>query len=245
MTTTRYVDHVMGLPISLALRGRHTDDELAGLAWADALEILGAADRVFSTYRSDSYISRLNRGELSIADCPPEVAEVLGLGEQARIESGGAFDVRRSDVLDPSGVVKGWAVERAAHAFDSLQGTDYCLSAGGDMTCRVASAASPAWRVGIEDPHHPDTVAAVVAIRNGAIATSALNRRGNHITDARTGTTPTAVASVTVVHTNLTSADIDATTAFALGPEALAWLAARPNRTGLVIDHDGTRHVYG
>ena len=110
----RYVEHVMGMPISLALRGRHTDDELAAQAWADALDVLHTADRIFSTYRADSHISRLNRGELTVADCPTEVAEVLRLGERARLESGGAFDVRRAGVLDPSGVVKGWAVERAA-----------------------------------------------------------------------------------------------------------------------------------
>jgi thiamine biosynthesis lipoprotein len=244
MTTSRYVEHVMGMPISLALRGRHVDDDLATQAWAAALDVLRAADRVFSTYRADSYISRLNRGELTVADCPPEVAEVLELGEQARLESGGAFDVRREDGLDPSGVVKGWAVERAAHALAQLPGTDYCLSAGGDMTCRVADPDAPAWRIGIEDPHDPDKLAAVVPIRQGAIATSGLNRRGNHITDARTGTTPDALASVTVVHPSLTRADIDATAAFALGVDALAWLQRRPGRTGLIILRDGTRQIY-
>ncbi|MET9271683.1 FAD:protein FMN transferase [Kribbella sp. NPDC003557] len=240
----RYVEHVMGMPISLALRGRHADDELAAQAWADALDILRTADRIFSTYRDDSHVSRLNRGELAVADCPPEVAEVLELGEQARIESGGAFDVRRSGGLDPSGVVKGWAVERAAAPFKRLAGTDYCLSAGGDMTCRVGPR-SEAWRIGIEDPFDPDRVAAVVPIRNGAIATSGLHRRGHHITDARSGDTPTALASVTVVHRSLTQADIDATTAFALGAEGPAWLQTRPNRTGLIIHADGTRQVFG
>lgn len=241
----RYVEHVMGMPISLALRGRHADDEFAAQAWLDALEILHAADRMFSTYRADSYISRLDRGELTVVDCPPEVAEVLELGEQARIGSDGAFDVRRSGGLDPSGVVKGWAVERAAAVFERLADTDHCLAAGGDMTCRVAAPSSPAWRIGIEDPHDPGKIAAVVPIRTGAIATSGLNHRGNHITDARSGVTPTALASVTVVHRSLTQADLDATAAFALGPDALAWLQSRPNRTGLLILTDGTRHIFG
>jgi thiamine biosynthesis lipoprotein len=235
----------MGMPISLALRGRHAEDDRAAEAWATALESLRDADRVFSTYRPDSYISRLNRGELTVTDCPPEVAEVLALGEQARRESQGAFDVRRNSGLDPSGVVKGWAVERAAKAFGQLAGTDYCLSAGGDMTCRVCGPASAAWRIGIEDPQAPDKMVAVVPIRNGAIATSGLNRRGDHITDARTGTTPAALASVTVVHRSLTQADIDATAAFALGADGLAWLQSRPGRTGLVVLADGTRQLFG
>jgi thiamine biosynthesis lipoprotein len=200
---------------------------------------------MFSTYRADSYVSRLNRGALAIADCPPEVAEVLALGEQARIESGGAFDVRRNSRLDPSGVVKGWAVERAARKLARLPATDYCLGAGGDLTCRVSGPNAEPWRIGIEDPLAPDRLAAVVPIRNGAIATSGLHRRGHHITDARTGATPILLASVTVVHRSLTHADIDATAAFALGEDGLEWLQARPGRAGLVILSDGTRQAFG
>ncbi|HZX05290.1 FAD:protein FMN transferase [Kribbella sp.] len=241
----RYVEHVMGMPISLALRGRHTDDDRAVRAWSEVLDVLRTADRVFSTYRGDSYVSKLNRGALAIADCPPEVAEVLALGEQARIESGGAFDVRRNARLDPSGVVKGWAVERAARKLDRLPATDYCLGAGGDLTCRVSGPNVEPWRIGIEDPFAPDQLAAVVPIRNGAIATSGLHRRGHHITDARTGVTPSVLASVTVVYRSLTQADIDATAAFALGANGLEWLRARPERSGLVILADGTRQVFG
>ncbi|NUR96135.1 MAG: FAD:protein FMN transferase [Kribbellaceae bacterium] len=241
----RYVEQVMGMPVSLALRGRHTGDERAARAWTGVLDVLRTADQVFSTYREDSYISRLNRGALAVADCPPEVAEVLALGERARIESGGAFDVRRNARLDPSGVVKGWAVERAAQKLAELPATDYCLGAGGDLTCHVAGRDSEPWQVGIEDPFDPDQLAAVVPIRNGAIATSGLHRRGQHITDARTGATPIVLASVTVVHHSLTQADIDATAAFALGSEALTWLESRPGRAGLVIRADGTRQLFG
>jgi len=81
MTTTtrptRYVEQVMGMPISLALRGRHADDAEARGAWAEAVAALRDVDRVFSTYRPDSFVSRLGRGELTVEDCPVEVAEVL------------------------------------------------------------------------------------------------------------------------------------------------------------------------
>ena len=141
----RYVEHVMGMPISLALRGRHTDDTPAVTAWTAALAELRQADRVFSTYRADSAISRLGRGEITLADCPPEVAEVLALGEAAERDSGGAFAVRRGGVLDPSGVVKGWAAERAATHLAALPGTDFCLSAGGDSP---AAPSTPPGRPG-------------------------------------------------------------------------------------------------
>jgi thiamine biosynthesis lipoprotein len=110
----RRVEQVMGLPLSLALRGRHASGDAADEAWARVLRELRAADAMFSNYRPDSWVSRLGRGEVDIADAPAEMHDVLELGERARVETGGAFDVRRSGVLDPSGVVKGWAVARAA-----------------------------------------------------------------------------------------------------------------------------------
>lgn len=246
----RYVEHVMGMPVSLALRGAHTDDALARGAWAEAMAALRDVDRVFSTYRPDSAVSRLGRGEIALEDCPPEVAEVLALGEVARQGSGGAFDVRRAgpdgrDVLDPSGVVKGWAVERAARPLAALPDTDLCLAAGGDLVCRVAGPGSPEWRIGIEDPHAPTRVVAVVTLRDGAVATSGLAHRGGHVVDARTGQVPTEVASVTVIGDDLTWADLDATAALAQDRDALRWLGTRRGRRGLVVWADGRAESFG
>jgi thiamine biosynthesis lipoprotein len=246
----RYVEHVMGMPISLALRGRHVDDPEARDAWQHALAILRDVDGVFSTYRDDSFVSRLNAGETTLEKCPPEVREVLDLGERARRESGGAFDVRRVAAdgtlrLDTDGVVKGWAVQRAAAALTGLPDTDFCLSAGGDMVCHVADDTRPAWRIGIEDPHDPSAVTATVEVRRGAVATSGHAHRGQHIVDARTGRAPTDIASVTVLADDLTWADLDATAAYAMGPDALTWLRARPGRRGVVVWEDGRREVFG
>jgi thiamine biosynthesis lipoprotein len=246
----RRVEQVMGMPVSVALRGRHTDDDEALAAWERCVAELHEVDRVFSTYRDDSFVSRLSSGTTELADCPAEVGEVLAIGERARVESGGAFDVRRPGadgvpVLDPSGVVKGWAVQRASALLRELSDTDFCLSAGGDMVCHVSDDARPAWRVGIEDPHDPAQVIATVEVRRGAVATSGHAHRGAHIVDARTGEVPSAVASVTVLADDLTWADIDATAAYAMGPEALTWLRGRPGRRGVVVWQDGRSEVFG
>jgi thiamine biosynthesis lipoprotein len=243
--TARYVEHVMGLPVSLALRGRHTDDAAARAAWAEAMAVLREVDRVFSTYRPDSAVSRLARGELAVPDCPPEVAEVFALAAAAERQSGGAFSIRLpgpdgAPRLDPTGVVKGWAVERAAVPLRALAGTDFCLSAGGDMTCRTLDPAGRPWRIGVEDPADPRRILAVVPVLTGAIATSGTAHRGQHLVDARTGRPPEGVASVTVVAGSLTWADIDATAAYAQGPDAARWLETRPGRSGLVVWSDGT-----
>ncbi|WP_245614016.1 FAD:protein FMN transferase [Actinokineospora inagensis] len=242
MSTARYVEHVMGMPISLALRGRHTDDDAAHEAWAAVMNRLRAVDLVFSTYRDDSYITRLGRGEIGLDECPPEVPEVLALGEQARRDSTGAFDVWR-DGLDPSGVVKGWAADRAADHLRALPDTDFCLSAGGDLVCRTLDPYGRPWRIGVEHPHDPDRIIAVVPVTTGAVATSGTAHRGEHIVDARTGRAPAAVASVTVVGESLTWADIDATAAYAHGPDAAEWLRTRVGRSGLVVWEDGSSTV--
>jgi len=245
----RRVEQVMGMPVSLALRGRHADDRPARDAWTEVVAMLHEVDRVFSTYRADSFVSRLGRGELDVEGCPAEVAEVLALGEAARVASGGAFDVRRtaadgSSVLDTDGVVKGWAVQRAAAFLEDLADTDFCLSAGGDMVCRVPDPGGTPWRIGIEDPHDPRRIKAVVPVRTGAVATSGTAHRGPHVVHAVTGAVPVGVASVTVVADDLTWADIDATAAYTQGLDALSWLRTRPGRSGLVVWEDGTAEAF-
>lgn len=241
----RFADHAMGMPISLAMRGRHADDAHGHAAWAAVMNTLRAADRVFSTYRRDSYVSRLGRGELALEDCPPEVAVVLALGDLAERDSNGAFRVRRTTadgltVLDPSGVVKGWAVELAAEHLRRLDDTDFCLSTGGDLTCLTRRSDGVPWRIGVENPLDDKSLVAVVPLLTGAVATSGAAHRGAHIIDGRTGRPPEGVASVTVVGSSLTWADIDATAAYAQGPVAARWLRTRPGRRGLVVWQDGS-----
>ena len=245
LRTTRYVEHVMGMPISLAMRGRHAADDVGRTAWTETMAVLRAVDHVFSTYRADSLVSRLGRGEVALADCPPEMSEVLELGAAAERDSGGAFSVCRAGLdgraaLDPSGVVKGFAAERAAEQLRALADTDFCLSAGGDLVCRTLDPDGPPWRIGIEDPRAPRRLIAEVPLGTGGVATSGSAHRGQHVIDARTGRAPSGIASVTVVAASLTTADIDATAAYAQGRDAADWLQTRPGRTGLVVWSDGS-----
>jgi FAD:protein FMN transferase len=248
----RDVVQLMGLPVSVALRGRYAGTAVGRDAWLAIVAELRTVDAVFSTYRADSVISRVDRGEVAVADldvlgaaAAADVREVLALGEAAQEQTSGAFDIRRrhpdgSHHLDPSGVVKGWAVQRASQHFRELDDTDFCLSAGGDLVAEVADPGRAPWSVAIESPTDPSRILATIQVRSGAVATSSAAHRGTHIVDARTGLVPERVAQVTVIADDLAWADIDATAAFALGPEAANWLARRPGRTGLVVWTDGT-----
>ena len=77
-------------------------------------------DDVFSTWKPESPVSRLRRGEIGLGDAPPEVAEVLELCRRAREASDGWFDPwAMPGGVDPTGLVKGWAVERALDEFEA------------------------------------------------------------------------------------------------------------------------------
>jgi FAD:protein FMN transferase len=246
--TVRRVEQLMGMPVSLALRGRHAETPAAESAWAEVVTDLRWVDRVFSLWRPDSHASRLRRGEITLGACPPEMAEIVELAQRAEQESAGAFSafLPTGDgdlAFDPTGVVKGWAVERAARFLLELDGTDFCLSAGGDMVCRVAQPDGEPWRIGIEDPHDPSRLVARVPVRDGAVATSGTAHRGDHLVDARTRRSPTGIASVTVIGPSLIWADIDATAAYAQGEDAATWMRTRPGRTGLVVWADGRCEV--
>ncbi|WP_232679727.1 FAD:protein FMN transferase [Nocardioides sp. R-C-SC26] len=249
--TWRAVEHVMGMPISIALRGAHAQSSRGLRAWSRVMEDLRHADSVFSTYRDDSVISRVNRGQLALGDLgdavgtfvASEVREVLELGEQARLDTDGAFDVWRSRAdgrrhLDPSGVVKGWAVHRASEHLRQLVGTDFCLSAGGDLVAHVAEHDRQPWGIGIEDPGDPTALLARLELRHGAVATSGAAHRGRHVVDARTGRSPVAVAQVTVISDDLITADLAATAAYALDDGAITWLG-RQDLQALVVWQDG------
>ena len=238
----RAVEQVMGLPISVALRGRHAGSAAGGAAWSAVVAELREVDAMFSAHRPDSWVSRHNAG--ADPELLPEVAEVLGLAEQARRQSGGAFEVRRAGVLDLDGVVKGWAVDRAARLLRDLDETDFCLSGGGDMVCWTADPTSEAWKVGVEDPHDPSRLMARIPLNRGAVATSGVVHRGAHIVDARSGLAPVGLASVTVIGADLTWVDIEATAAFAMGEDGPAWLRTRPGRRGLVVRADASVEVW-
>ena len=238
-----WVQIVMGLPVSVTVRGPEARegriDQLVQALYADLRHV----DGMFSTYRADSEVSLLRAGALPYALVSPQVREVLDLCEQARRLTGGHFDAELQQpdgrrLLDPSGLVKGWAVERAARALDRLDGVDWLVNAGGDVLGRATHG--PAWQVAVEDPRDRTRVLAVLPLRAGAVATSGTAARGPHITDPRTGR-PAAqqVLSATVVGPSLTWADVLATAAYVEGPAALDRVSALPGYDALLALPDG------
>jgi thiamine biosynthesis lipoprotein len=200
-------------------------------------------EAMFSTFRADSEISRINRGECTPADCSAEVCDVLDACHWLDHASGGAFSAfvpERPAVLDPSGFVKGWATDRATRALTDAGFAHWCVNAGGDVVVSGSPGAARRWRVGISDPLDAHVVRATVEVDAGAVATSGTAARGDHLWDGRTGTRVAPFASFTVIGPSLTWADAFATAGFAMGDDGVDWVDSFAGYQALAIRADGS-----
>ena len=208
-------------------------------AVAEAVAWLHHVDAVFSTYRPDSDLSRVRRGELRVADADPAFEPVLDLCARARTDTGGAFSAMSGGGLDPTGVVKGWAIERASDILDRHGARNHAVNGGGDM--QLAGQAEPdrPWGVGIADPADPTRVLTIVRGCDLAVATSGVAERGLHIVDPFTGRPATGIASATVLGPRLALVDAYATAAVVLGRDAVRWIDTMAGYAALVVTTEG------
>lgn len=208
------------------------------------LDELHAMDALFSPFTPDSAISRLRDGRMYPAEADPLVREVAEACVRLAAASGGRFDAHHAGWFDPTGYVKGWAVERAArhHLAPLLTDPDVVaagLAVGGDMQLLTAPHAEWTWSVGIADPGRPGRLRAQVAVREGAVATSGTAERGAHVVDPRTGRAVAAAPTATVIAPSLSDADAWATVAVVAGFDDLTWLRGAPDTSGMLIAADG------
>lgn len=234
LTGVRRVEQIMGFPISLDIRDEDTSLPMAA---ERAFEWLREADARFSPFRADSEVSRLDRAELAPNELSPDLVHVLDLCDLYETSTGGAFQVRLPGRgFDPCAIVKGWAVQGAAEMLFEAGARRFCVNAGGDVVTFGEPEPGQPWRVGVRHPERPDQLCVVLGMRDGAVATSGLYERGDHIIDGRTGEPARGLMSITIVAADLTTADATATAAFAMGPDGIAWAAAQPGCEVFAVD---------
>ncbi|PRY46316.1 FAD:protein FMN transferase [Umezawaea tangerina] len=240
LTGLRRVEQVMGLPVSVDLRD---GDERTRHAVDRAFAWLQEVDLRFSPFRFDSEVSRHGRAELAPEELSDELAHVIDLCDHYERSTGGAFTTRLPDhAFDPCAIVKGWAVQGAATILQDAGARRFCVNAGGDVVTSGEPEPGLPWRVGVRHPDHADQLCAVLALRNGAVATTANYERGNHIIDGRTGQPARDLLSITITANDLITADAVATAAFAMGTEGITWAATQPNCEVFAIN--SSRHVF-
>jgi thiamine biosynthesis lipoprotein len=237
-----HVEQVMGMPV--------TFDICAPIPSTDsvhhAIARLHQIDARFSTYKADSEVSRFGRGELN--EPSDEFVMIERWCEDLRVESHGAFDARATAArpdgppFDPSGIVKGWAVECASAILELGGARNYCINAGGDVKVGGWLAPNTPWRIGIRHPSLTHELAMTVEVHDSAVATSGSYERGDHVVDPRTGRGARTLSSVTVVGPSLTWADAYATVAYVMGLDGLEWVSAHDGYGAYAIRADGATY---
>lgn len=234
------VEHVMGTVVSFDVRfAEESARAPMRTAVAEAVSWLHRVDDVFSTYRHGSQVSRLGRGELRLTDCDADVAEVLELCAQVGRETRGYFSSMYGSRLDPTGLVKGWAIQRVSERLSAAGSAHHLVNGGGDIQAVGGSAPGVPWEIGIAHPLQRVAFAGVVRLTDGAVATSGMAERGAHVIDPFTGQPALALASVTVIGSDLIRTDSYATAAIAMGDRARQWLEGCAGYEAFAVGVDG------
>jgi thiamine biosynthesis lipoprotein len=233
-----------------SFRGRSPlSDSDTSIILNQACAILHEADLIFSLYKPESPLSRLARGETSVAECPPVVSEIWDACEAWEKTTDGWFSAFTADhTFDPSGLVKTWAANRAAEYVLEQGITDFTLNAGGDVLIADGVTEAIDWRMGISKPisiaAEGAGVLTVVDLHRTpfrAMATSGSAERGTHIWNPKAGGRESAgdFIQVSVVARDLVTADVWATAAFAEGERAIEHLNGIEDVEALFVYPDG------
>lgn len=222
------VEHVMGTVVSIDWR----DDDLdpgtvdAAAAWFHQV------DERFSPFKPESEVSQISAGRLAEPEYSAGMKYVISLCDHVRDQSDGLFDAWRLQdgerIFDPSAVVKGWSVDRAAALLEKAGARNFCINAGGDVLTRGAPEPGALWKIGLRHPDEADKVTGVVSVHDSCIATSGTYERGKHIVIPQTGDpTEGELQSVSVFGPTLALADAYSTAVFAMGRAGVDWMLQR------------------
>ena len=237
-STTRHFIEVMGTVVTVDLFNCREGDQ-AQRSLERARELLHDVDRVFSTYKETSPLSRLRRGDISLGETPPQVADVLDLCQRAKSLSAGWFDPwAMPGGVDPTGYVKGWAAQRALDEFRGLDVSGAIVNAAGDIASFGGPTAATTFRTGIVRPDDPQRLAAVIELRH-CLATSGESQRGAHLFNPFTREFTSAVASASVAGPDLGVCDAMATALSVGGHDVMVLIDVMDEYEAMTIDAEG------
>lgn len=218
----------MGMPVIVEISDKNADEKdiekvFDYLKWVDA---------TFSPFKITSEISKYNRREKYSKD----LTEILKLAEKTKKETNGYFDIVKPDgKMDPSGIVKGWAIKGAADILRKKGYKKFFIDIAGD-----AEIVGGPWKWGIRNPFNKKEIVKVLNLSNCGIATSGTYERGQHIYNPFTKRSEiTDIVSLTVIGPNVYEADRFATAAFAMGKKGIEFIESNKGFEGYMIDKDG------
>ncbi|USN97100.1 MAG: FAD:protein FMN transferase [Candidatus Nomurabacteria bacterium] len=221
---------IMGMPVTL-MTPHETDSDVA---FKKVFDFFNQVDKRYSPYIDSSEVSQINRHELTESDYSIEMHEILELAENTKHETDGYFDVWHDHTFDPSGIVKGWAIQRAASILQSFS-DDFYIEAGGDIQVSGNNDKQQSWRVGIRNPFNRHENISIISLGNHAVATSGSAIRGQHIYDPISGNPPTDIVSLSVIAPRIIDADRMATAAFAMGSRGIEFIEKLKGYEGYMV----------
>lgn len=229
---------MMGMPITVEIVGASPEIKKA------VDKVFGYFDYVdenFSPFKETSEVCRINRGELAEKDWSDDMRVVLMLSEKTKEETGGYFDIVAPDgKLNPSGLVKGWAIQNASQILKTAGFKNFYVDAGGDIQTNGKNGRGESWRVGIKNPFRQKEIIKVLALEGEGVATSGTYIRGQHIYDPKNKSKKLKeIVSFTVVGPNIYEADRFATAAFAMGEKGILFIEKLSGFEAYMINKNG------
>lgn len=228
---------LMGMPITIEVVDNNARDGDINKVF----DYFKYIDEKFSTYKPESEISKINRGEIGEKDFSQDIKTVLALSEETKKLTDGYFDINHNGKLDPSGLVKGWAIYNAAKMLKQAAFKNYYVEAGGDVQVSGKNPDGRPWQVGIRNPFNREEIIKVAYLNHDeGMATSGTYIRGQHIYNPKNPGEPiTDIVSLSVIGPNVYETDRFATAAFAMGRAGINFIESYGGLEGYMVDKDG------
>lgn len=231
MKQTRFI---MGMPIIIELHASTLDQSI----FEKAFKYFKEVDAKFSTYKETSEITKINKGKTSESNISSDMRLIFKLAQQTKKETQGYFDIYRNGTYDPSGIVKGWAIQNAAKIIKSNNVKDFFIECGGDIQIGGRNKGKN-WKIGIKNPFDQSQIIKIISVYNKGVATSGNYIRGEHIYNPKTSQYISEIISITVIGPNIYEADRFATAAFAMGKHGINFIEKLNKFEGYMIDKNG------
>ncbi|HSV68653.1 MAG TPA: FAD:protein FMN transferase [Methylibium sp.] len=154
--------------------------------------------------------------------------------------------------IDLGGFAKGHAVDNAV-AILRAHGIEHAMVAAGGDSHLLGDRRGRPWTLAVRDPRREGEAAALLPLENVAVSTSGDyeryfiggdGRRHHHLLDPRTGDSPRAVRSVTVIAGDGLTTEALSKTVFVLGAlRGLRLIDSLPGVDAVVVDAAGVLHA--
>lgn len=245
-----YVLKRMNMPFTIAFVRVDFDEILIDALNQIVNEIdkyLQNVEEKFSPFLSESLVSRhTDLGEELQEDFfDLEYQEVYSRSIIAKKETQGLFNPFFDGKYNPTGFVKGWAIENAFMKYIKPLIDNNIIEAGaingaGDIQVGTKLDSNFSWKIGIENPEVKEKIIAKYSIKNGAVATSGLSKKGEHIKSDN----DIKHVQVTVVGTYLSDVDVLATAGVVANEKVWREIVEKNKLTGILLTKEGIKRVF-